>query len=276
MDCKLIAFDMDGTFLDSAKNIPQKNMYALMRAAERGIHLVPATGRIYTGIPEALRALPFMRYYICINGAYVYDALEDKTIYEANVPLADALRFYEEMDRLPVMYDCYQDNFGFITRTMYENADEYVFDPGILRLVKLLRTPVDELKAYLAEKGESVQKLQVYFKDLALRDRELERLPRLFPELLFSTSVSNNIEVNSGDAGKGKGLEALCHALGIGLENVIAFGDSSNDDDMLATAGLGIAMANALESTKRVSNAVTLSNDECGVAAAIEKYVFGA
>lgn len=274
MDCKLIAFDLDGTFLDSKKRIPARNIDALAVAAERGIMPVPATGRIYAGIPEELRSLPFMRYYICINGAYVYDAREDKVIHEANVPLDDALDFYREMDKLPVMYDCYQDNFGYMTQTMYDNAESYVFDPGILRLVKTLRTPVCDLKEYLSEKGESVQKLQVYFADMELRARELERLPKLFEELLFSTSVSNNIEVNSRKAGKGNGLIALCRALGIETAQCAAFGDSSNDDDMLRTAGLGVAMANSLESTKRAADVTTASNDEAGVAAGIEKYIF--
>lgn len=273
MNCKLIAFDLDGTFLDNDKNIPQKNIEALCAAAERGIHIVPATGRIYSGVPETLRALPFMRYYICINGAYVYDAKEDKTLYSANVPLDIALRFYEEMDKLPVMYDCYQDNSGFISQKMYDEADYYVLDKGILHLVKTLRQPVPELKEYLRQKGEDVQKLQAYFHDIPLRDSELVRLPKLFPELLFSTSVSNNIEVNSREAGKGRGLAALCRVLGIDMADTVAFGDSLNDEDMLSVAGLGIAMANALESTKRAADVLTLANDDAGVAAGIEKYI---
>lgn len=275
MNCKLIAFDLDGTFLNNDKTIPQKNIDALCAAAGRGIHIVPATGRIHSGVPEAVRALPFIRYYICINGAYVYDAVEDRTIYSADVPLDIALRFYEEMDKLPVMYDCYQDNYGFITQKMYDEADYYVPDKGILHLVKTLRVPVSELKEYLRQKGKDVQKLQAYFHDISLRDRELERLPKLFPELLFSTSVSNNIEVNSRLAGKGNGLKALCRELKIDIADTAAFGDSLNDEDMLSAAGLGIAMANALESTKRAADVLTLSNNDAGVAAGIEKYILG-
>lgn len=275
MNCKLIAFDLDGTFLTNDKIIPQKNIDALCAAAERGIHIVPATGRIHSGVPEAVRALPFIRYYICINGAYVYDAVEDRTIYSADVPLDIALRFYEELDKLPVMYDCYQDNSGFITQKMYDEADYYVPDKGILHLVKTLRVPVPELKEYLRQKGKDVQKLQAYFHDISLRDSELERLPKLFPELLFSTSVSNNIEVNSRLAGKGNGLKALCRELKIDIADTAAFGDSLNDEDMLSAAGLGIAMANALESTKRAADVLTLSNNDAGVAAGIEKYILG-
>ena len=233
MNCRLIAFDLDGTFLDSAKNVPEKNLEALAAAAERGIYAVPATGRIYDGIPVALRTLPFMRYYICINGAYVYDAVDDAVIHRAEVPLETALKFYEYMDDKPALYDCYQNGKGYMTRAMYERAEDYIKDSGILRLLKTLRVPVPELKAYLREKGEDVQKLQAYYADTAERDRELARLPGVFPELLFSTSVENNIEVNYRTAGKGNGLAALCRHLGIDLSDTVAFGDSSNDTDML-------------------------------------------
>ncbi len=273
MNCRLIAFDLDGTFLDSAKNVPEKNLEALAAAAERGIYAVPATGRIYDGIPVALRTLPFMRYYICINGAYVYDAVDDAVIHRAEVPLETALKFYEYMDDKPALYDCYQNGKGYMTRAMYERAEDYIKDPGILRLLKTLRVPVPELKAYLREKGEDVQKLQAYYADTAERDRELARLPGVFPELLFSTSVENNIEVNYRTAGKGNGLAALCRHLGIDLSDTVAFGDSSNDTDMLIAAGCGIAMANALPQVRKIADAVTLSNDECGVAEAIYKMI---
>ena len=76
MKYKIIAFDLDGTLLNDVKEIPEENLRMLRRAAECGVQLVPATGRIYPGLPEQLRALPFVRYCICVNGAQVYDAWE--------------------------------------------------------------------------------------------------------------------------------------------------------------------------------------------------------
>ena len=80
MQYRLIAFDLDGTLLDGEKHIPPENLAALYAAAERGMHIVPATGRIYPGLPEELRKLPFLRWCITINGAYVYDAEEDSAV----------------------------------------------------------------------------------------------------------------------------------------------------------------------------------------------------
>ena len=67
---ELSSFDLDGTFLDDNKNIPPENLRAIEEAAARGVHIVPATGRTYTGLPETLRSIPFIRYYITANGAH--------------------------------------------------------------------------------------------------------------------------------------------------------------------------------------------------------------
>ena len=83
---RLIAFDLDGTFLDDEKQIPEETLRAIERAAGRGVEIVPATGRIYRGIPEELKALPFIRYYILSNGAAVYDAREDKVLLREEIP----------------------------------------------------------------------------------------------------------------------------------------------------------------------------------------------
>ena len=202
MNYRLIAFDLDGTLLDSEKRIPAENIAALRRAAEKGAYIVPATGRILGGIPEELSALPFIRYYVCINGAAVMDAQTGEALYRAEIALDTALRFYEYMDTLPVIYDCYQDGRGWMTRGMYDRAEEFMPDKGILCLIKSLRVPVPELKAHLAAKGETLEKMQVYFNDMELRARMLKELPGRFPELLFSSSVSNNIEVNRGGKGQ--------------------------------------------------------------------------
>lgn len=273
MDYRLIAFDLDGTFLDSEKNIPERNMAALKATAEKGVYAVPATGRIFAGIPEELKSAPFIRYYVCINGAYVYDSAEDEVVYRAEIPVGEALRFYEYMDTLPVYYDCYQDNTGWMTESMLENAADFMPDRGILRLIKTLRIPVPELKAALRAKDRPIQKLQVYCRDQELRSRLLRDLPELFPELLFSSSVSSNIEVNSRDAGKDKGLAALCARLGFGMQQAIAFGDGINDADMLRAAGLGIAMENAEEQVKAAADYTTSDNNSGGVGAAIEKFI---
>ena len=275
MSIKLIAFDLDGTFLDPKKNIHPDNIRALKAAAEKGAVIVPATGRIVGGVPQQIRELPFVRYYVTVNGAFVYDAQEDKAVARAEIPLEDALRLLRYEDSLGISYDCYQDGWGYMSADMYDRAGEFVADPGILKLVLTLRTKVPELKEYLHQKGESVQKLQLYFTDMQERARQFEALPELFPGMAFTTSVPFNIEVNSSAATKGQGLAALCRLLGIKPEEVLAFGDDRNDADMIRFAGVGVAMENAIEELRAAADWVTASNSEAGVARGIERFVLG-
>ncbi|MBO6040782.1 MAG: HAD hydrolase family protein, partial [Oscillospiraceae bacterium] len=260
------------------KSIPEENLAAMEKAAARGITLVPATGRIFRGLPQQLKELPFLRWYILSNGAAVYDRQEQRTLFRADIPLALALRCYEYLDTLPVIYDCYQNECGWMTRTMLEAAPPYFTkEPEILKMLYDLRKPVDDLKETLRQRGEDLQKLQMFFKpeDEGLRQATLREIPRRFPGLQATTSVKNNIEVNSADAGKGNALLALCAALGIDAEATAAFGDGSNDIELLRAAGLGVAMANADAAVKAAADAVTESNEDCGVGRCIERLLEG-
>ena len=270
---KILVFDLDGTLLDDSKQIPQDNIDAIKRAAARGVQIVPATGRIYKGIPDELKSLPFMRWFITANGSYIYDAAEDRAAARAEIPAEQAVAFYEYADTLGVLYDCYQDNWGYMTASMLAVAPDTIPDPGVRKLITGLRAPVSELKAYLREKGAGVQKLQLYFTDMEQRARELEELPKRFPELAFSTSMPFNIEINSRAATKGQALLTLCDLLGIDPADSMALGDGTNDLDMLQNAGIGVAMANGDPTVLAAADYVTGHCNDAGFAKTVERFV---
>lgn len=273
MDIRLISFDLDGTFLDENKNIPPRNLDAIKEANRRGIHIVPASGRTYAGMPPALKELDFIRYFITANGSCVYDAWEDKVIYNAFIPLELALRFLEYADTLPVLYDCYKESFGYTSEAMWLQYEDYIKDPGMLRHVKSMRKPVDDLKSHMRQtQDEGILKLQMFFKDMDARQRQLELMPRLFPELLFSSSLPGNVEINIADGSKGQALCRLCEMLGFDASNAMALGDGSNDRDMIAAAGMGVAMANAEPGLLAIANYVTGHCNDAGLAQAIERF----
>ena len=273
MKYRLVAFDLDGTILHDDKTIAARSLRALTAAHEHGALIVPATGRIYRGVPAALRLQPFSRYFITINGAKVYDAETDETLCRAEIPNELTLRLMEHMDALDVIYDCYKDDWGYTGRAMFERAGDYISDKGILELFYRTRTPVEDLKDYLRADGGSVQKAQMHFRDMRARKRELESLPALFPELAVSTSGPSNIEINIAAANKGDALAALCAALEIPLEETLAFGDGTNDLSMIRAAGLGVAMGNADFAVKAAADLVCDDNEHDGLAAFLERLV---
>jgi len=273
--CRLIAFDLDGTVLDNRKRLSDGTLAALRAAGEAGVQLVPATGRIPAALPEPLRGLPGLRWAILINGALLYDCAGEKIVEREELPPGDALRVIDFLDARGVLYDCYQDNWGYIDRRFYEHASDYIDDPGVLDLLARLRTPVPSLRAFLAERGEPVQKLQLHTKDAALRLRLSVELRAAFPELSVTSSIPTNLEINAGKANKGDALLRLCARLGVAPEETAALGDGTNDLSLLRAAGLGIAMENADPALKAAADLVTASNEHDGAALAIRAILKG-
>ena len=273
-DIRLIVLDLDGTLLNSDKELTPRNAAALTRAADAGIEIVPATGRFFNGMPEAVRKLPFLHYAITINGAMVYDIKNDNALVRAEIPLDLAESILRYVDRYPVAYDCYQNNWGYISADFREHIEEYTPDVHYQEMARNLRKQVPELKEYLREQGKDVQKIILYVPNSELHQYLMTDLQKQFPETSVTSSISSNIEINIAAANKGNALSRLSEKLGFRTLQTAAFGDGFNDVTMLQTAGIGIAMANAVPEAKAAAKYITDSCDEDGVAKALEKFDF--
>lgn len=274
MSIQMILLDLDGTLLTSDKRLSPGNRAALERAAARGVHIVPSTGRFYSGMPQVVRELPFVRYVVSINGALIYDAAEDKVLRRADIAPEDADRLFQRMEQLPVLYDCFIDGWGCMDRRQYEQVESFMEDPGLRRMILELRRPVDDLRGYVVRTGTPVQKTQMFFREAAARNAELDRMIRDFPDMSVTSSYPLNIEINAKSASKGEGLRFLCRHLGIDPRDAMACGDGSNDISMLQAAGVGVAMANADPRLLAAADYVTGGNDSDGVAEAVERFCF--
>lgn len=279
---RIVALDLDGTLLDSQKRLSDRSRAALAHAAEAGALIVPTTGRFFGMMPPAVRDLPFVRYAITINGAQVYDRATDTAIVREEIPLDAALAIMEILDRHDVVYDCYRQNWGWMTAALQDKAADYATDDHYLRMIREFRKPVPELKAHLratAADGD-VQKVMLFARrgDAAAAQDELAAIARevaaAFPDVKITSSTANNQEINSAAAHKGRALARFADHLGLSLANCAAFGDGMNDFTMVEAAGLGVAMANAAPEVKRVAKLVTRSNDDDGVARVLEA-IFG-
>ena len=268
-DIRLITLDLDGTLLNSKKELSPENAAALQWAADQGIEIVPTTGRFYGGMPEIIRNLPYLHYAITINGAQVYDVRNNVGIAKAEIPVERAVALMTYLDQFPVIYDCFMDNWGWMTRSLQEQADEFAPNEHYAKMLKELRTPVDELKAFLTERGHDIQKCQFFAKDMELRSRMMVEIPQLFPDMIVSSAVVNNVEINDKNAHKGNAILQLAAHLGLDRSQILAFGDGSNDITMLQEAGIGVCMENGLDAVKAVADYITDSCDNDGVAKAI-------
>ena len=270
----IIALDLDGTLLNSQKGLSRTNKDTLARAAQAGWAVVPTTGRFYGAIPQIVRDLPFMRYAITVNGAEVADLESKEIVYKAEIPYSQAVEIMAFLDDYPLIYDCYQDGEAFMTEAMKAQIDLMTDDVNYRKMLKELRQPVNELKAFIAERKKDIQKTQFVTYDAAVHKKLMELLPQKFSDIVITVTAKNNIEINNVRANKGEALWALADYLGVPRENTVAFGDALNDMAMIKAAGTGVAMANACDEIKAAAGFITLSNDEDGVAYGIKEICF--
>ena len=262
---RIIFSDIDGTLLHDDLSIGEKTKTALKRAEEKGLVIAIASGRYLLSLDmlEKMIGIPLMK--IGINGAVI--EYGGKRIYEERID-RDAY-----ITATSYLYRKASSLITFSSRSYAIDANEewrtkqtsILKDAGVHMDIR----DYDGVEASLGEKP-----FKILVKD---RDQEkLDRMEKELSEILGSTaSVSSsgrgNIEVMPPGITKADGLKKAGELLNISQDEMIAFGDWDNDADMLAWAGMGIAMANASEKARKNARMITLSNNEDGIAAALEK-----
>lgn len=270
---KLIAVDFDGTLLRSDKTISALTRRVLVKAHKEGIIIVPCTGRILKAMPENIMSLGIVDYCITCNGANVIDIKEGKSIGNSFVPNDLTIKTMEYMKTLNSYYDCYAYEFGYVSKYYLENLETYVGNNAIQDLIMRTRESVDDLLEYVKDNKIETEKMQMFFKDETERIAAIEGLRSNFPDLVVTSSLKNNIEINYKTATKGEGIKKLCAYLDIGLDEVITFGDSYNDESMLDIGCFGVVMGNGDYELKKKADYIADTNDNDGVAKAINELI---
>lgn len=274
MDIKLIALDLDGTLLDSRKRLSEANRQALSRCVENGIWVVPCTGRAVDGVPSEVKDIPGVRYAITTNGAVIYDMKEDAVLDTRMLPWELALEILHFLDVHHVMYDPYIDRRGITEPRFFENLSAYGLSPELQKMVKMTRDIHPNIIEYVKKSHKPVEKINLFFPDMEERARlraELEKRD----DILVTSSITNNLEINAPGATKGEAIHRLAAHLGIDVKQTMAVGDGENDFTMIRMAGVGVAMKNGSNELQAAADYITDTNDESGVASAINRLIFG-
>ena len=268
---RMIGLDLDGTLLNTQKELTENTRRVLTEAIDSGILVLVATGRPFTGIPEELRTFPGIHYALTSNGARVLDTDHNKLLIEHLLPMESAkkaLRIFEKYDTLS---EIYFDGQGYADAAKLDEVGKYHHDPNMWNYVRTTRIPVPDIWDVIAKENRNMDKVQALFADMDEREQAWKELSEL-KELELVGSLSYNIEINETGVNKGTALVALGEMLGIPREAIMACGDGDNDVHLLREVGFGVAMANAQPQVKDAADYITSSNDEEGVARAIEKF----
>lgn len=269
MTIKLIALDMDGTTLNDQHQITPENQQAIAKAQQKGIEIVVSTGRSNTEMDSLWKIFPQVRYFSCSNGSKIYDRKRQCNIFEDLLAFEPALEILTLLKDFDVFPEIYAETQIYAEQYHYKNAARYI-NPEFEELIKITRTPIENLTGFLADKQIPVEKINAFFLEPALRKQIIDKCSRI--NVTITNALGINIEMNSSTASKGNALQHLCQKLAIAPQEVMAIGDGSNDISMLEFAGCSIAMENAVPEVKAVAKFATGKNIDSGVATAIYQY----
>ena len=269
---RIIALDLDGTTFTDEKQITPRTQAAITAAIEQGIIVMPATGRPINGLPEAFIQIPGVRYALCSNGAVITDLKEHRILYEEPIPRSVVLAVMDRLADVKGTFELYIQDRAHFDQKLMEHLDEYVPSPHIREYMRKSRTVHSNLKEFFETCPYGVQKINMSYATVAEKEQIQAFIKQNFPELVCVNGQPTNLELTIKGADKGEGLLAFGSLFGIEQEEIMAFGDSYNDLDMLEKVGVGVAMANAEPEVQPHADFVTgYTNNEDGVADVIEQ-----
>lgn len=271
---KMAGFDLDGTLLTDRKELTSRTRKALEKAIQKGVIVLVATGRPWMGVPEELQNLQGMRYALTSNGARVIDTGRNKVLFEHLLELGPAKKALEICGKYDTLQEIYFDGQGYAQAEKMKYVECYHRNPSMWEYTRKTRIPVEDLYSLLEQENRGLDKVQALFADMDERRRAWEELS-MEEDLELVGSLGYNIEINARGVNKGTALVELGRMLGIKREEIMACGDGDNDTAMLREVGFGVAMGNAEEEIKQAADYVTLTNEDEGVAYAIEKFILG-
>ncbi|WP_203363451.1 Cof-type HAD-IIB family hydrolase [Bacillus sp. REN10] len=282
---KCIATDMDGTLLNGRMEVSEENCQAVKEAQAQGIEVVVATGRSYAEARYALDQADIHCPIIGANGAEVRN-VSGEILSHSFIEKETAARIFRMLKEIGLYFEIYTAK-GTLTDD-YEKAldimvnifltahseipQDQIREAAKIRFTKGLLQLVDSYEEIIHKEDIVVYKFLAFSFEQEKLSKAREQLS-LIDDIAISSSGSENIEITHLDAQKGIALERFIKEKGISLQETMAIGDNFNDVSMLERVGFPVAMGNADPEVKALCNYVTATNDEHGVAAAIEKVI---
>lgn len=270
-DIRMVALDLDGTVFNDQKQITPRTRAAIRAALAAGVAVLPATGRPLAGVPREFLEMPGVAWALTSNGGCVWRLAGRAPVVRLPFSPTQALAAMEVLAEYDCTTEAYLDGWAHTTEAQLARVQALVA-PELLGYIRASRRVVADLPAFVAA-SDGVEKLSCQFGTPAHRQAAWRRLEAMGFEV--TCSLGTNLEANAPGVDKGTALLALAARLGLTREQVMACGDSGNDQKMLAAAGLGVAMGNAEPAVRAAADAVTATNQEDGVALALARFVPG-
>lgn len=268
MKYKLIVLDVDGTMLNSNREVTKRTVQTLCRVQQMGIKVALASGRPTYGILPLARQIDldvYEGYIISYNGAQVMEAKDGQIIFERRID-PQMVPYIEKKARKMGLTMAYYDGNEVVSDDISNPhvADEAQMNGMSLRQDEMISVGMDDWPSEIMLVSDDEQALN-----------SLEQHMQRHLAGVMDTIHSNPyyLEIVGYQVGKSYAMSALVQKMGIQMSEVLAIGDGAADINMIQMAGTGVAMGNATEGVRRCADFTTLSNDEDGAAVAIERAI---
>jgi hypothetical protein len=269
---KMVALDLDGTTLNSEREITPRTIAAFEACRDKGVHVVVSTGRTYTALPENVTGAPGIEYAITSNGAHINDIKTGEAIYSDFLDPSAV----EEVARLKAetgaFIEVFIDGVAYTDESYLEDVRTNGCAYRSAEYVLWSRKGKPNVSAFMLENKDRVENVNFIFATLD-RLEECRTQIESIDKATITTSFPNNLEVGGPNTSKKTALIELMKRLDVDKSELMCCGDAPNDIQMLELAAVGVAVDNAWGGTKDHADYITASNDNDGVAKAIEKFV---
>lgn len=269
---KMVALDLDGTTFDSAGGISDRTVAALEAASAQGTHIVVSTGRSYASLPQHIKDVKGIEYAITSNGAHVNRMHSGEQIYSDFLDPEAVSKIAVLKDETGADIEVFINGRAYVDESYYRDVEENGCPYRNAAYVLWSRRPVPDVTKMMLEHSSEIENVNFIYPTLELLEAAKPRISAISNATVTSSFI-NNLEVGGPHTSKKTALLWLMDSLGIDSEQLMCCGDAPNDIAMVELAGIGVAVANAWGGLKDHADYITTSNDDDGVALAVEKFV---
>ncbi|MDL2280728.1 Cof-type HAD-IIB family hydrolase [Selenomonadales bacterium OttesenSCG-928-I06] len=271
MSVKLIAIDLDDTLLNDNLEISARNKEAILKAVEKGIVVTIATGRMFRAAIPFAKQLNLDVPLIVYNGGLVKKTLSEEIVFHKPIPSSSLSKIYKLTQKHNWYIQTYIDDYLYV-----KEATEYT-----AFYCKLANVSARVIGNKIFDTRRLPTKIMIQDEESKIKGI-IDELNFIFnnkgsglDEVSITTSKPTYVEITAQGVNKGAALSMLAESLAISCENIMVIGDSKNDVSMLKLANYSVVVENGCAEAKEVAKIMTKSNNDSGVAVAIEKYALG-
>ncbi len=272
---KLVCIDMDGTLLNNNHEVSVENIDAIKYATSKGVKVAITTGRIFSSAKYYSNIIGIDTPIIASNGAFIREQNSEEIIYSNTIPSHLIPKIYEIINKynLKILFNTANTVISF-----YDLPKTHVY-----KIMNKELNTADKVNFFIAKHISEIVNIfeDNILKGIVIEPNDIEGLIAAKKELIdvlgnelhIVSSSNNNFEIMLNSSTKGNAVEILAKKYNLTSDEVMCIGDSENDLSMIKYAGVGVAMGNANDEIKSKANYVTDTNENFGVAKAINKYI---